>query len=1258
MFGIKYTESASIAFSFGLRVCLGFLFFLLQQNRSFAQIYPVQISTQLIPPYSAYLPDYADPSNEKMKLILQFNDFSQAQYSVKLRFEIKGNGFTLKTKSFYNPAPINLIPGQPLLFTSVDLAPYLNSSNLDFIGINQSQYEQKMALPEGYYSICVKAYDYNNPQAIQVSNEACAQAWFTLSDPPYLNFPICNTSIKPLTPQNILFQWTPMNLGSPNSGTGTEYEFSLWEFRPDTNANPNQVAQSTRPVFSTVTDQTFFNYGISEPNLNLYMKYIWRVRAKDKSGRDLFKNNGNSQICTFRYGTLQNVIGDALKITLNAHSLNHRAGQCYWTKQSAFTNYILQVRKLGTQNWFEYENVTGIEKIMNLEAGTKYESRVKGEGNGVNGEWSNVAVFQTEDEPEYKCNDQRAAYNTALPQPLAAEKAMPGLIIQSGQFDVTCSRVQSTGEPGWFKGEGYVKVFGKRIRVEWDRIYLDADACQQQGEINAVTDGIEKWLEHWDIENAEQNAIYTNGKIDTLYTKGNKICYVFQGSEEEICVPTNTNSNITVIRDGEGNEYQIRTVPPPPKVTGPLNYLTYSTDSLEASDSIKVIFEASPGQNFGFDKKVYASFIKNYEVIKLKNGKNYFVSNKSIGEGANDEVYAVITVPNNNNGAVSFKTKNGTALSVSAGPNANTAKLNGIPDGAECIYAYYNNKKVGKLNVFSLKAETKKLVLVPVNGAALPQNLAAGLNNIYKQCNTNWTITTAPNFTFDLKDGKMESASTTLLSKYSAEMKELRNAYKEKDTAYDVTAHYLFVVPAFTDPEQGGYMARGKALGFVKQGAEVKTYAHELGHGGFAFEHTFLAAEKGSTDNLMDYGNGVGMVYEQWMKSKEPPARFNWLDDEEDGQYCQFQSADNILIFELLKQLKRAYNNNVSTPITHLTNSSHISLRTENVNLAGIKYSYIAIGWQSNGPTKSSVNPRTKLVVTEEEDKGSWSGSNTYGRINIDDGIFIQVPANRRSNMEIYLKTAESKNLLLFVNGYRNNLSIDLSEFPNSMNKVFSGDIHSYWSGVDVEFMHRLNAKQVVYADGHHSINTSNHRNQAAFMASLLSLKTLNGPFVFDTLANTTGFNYRKANGSIAAHDLLNKINSGTYVFNKSSDSIYVVAHSMGFAYAQGMIETLRQAQCKVSRYYILAPENACSDKVEPSTFEEIWQYGTNEATDPPKTKDGVAPQCAVTGLPSFKRVFIPETEKRDFLNSHYICNYHWIFTLANGSRGYISKRK
>jgi len=59
-------------------------------GKAFGQTYPVQISAHLIPPYSGYLPDYADPASEKLKVILQFNDFSVPHYNLRLKFEIKG----------------------------------------------------------------------------------------------------------------------------------------------------------------------------------------------------------------------------------------------------------------------------------------------------------------------------------------------------------------------------------------------------------------------------------------------------------------------------------------------------------------------------------------------------------------------------------------------------------------------------------------------------------------------------------------------------------------------------------------------------------------------------------------------------------------------------------------------------------------------------------------------------------------------------------------------------------------------------------------------------------------------------------------------------------------------------------------------------------------------------------------------------------------------------------------------------------------
>jgi hypothetical protein len=842
----------------------------------------VQISAQLVPPYSGYLPDYADPTAEKLKVILQFNDFIQAQYNIKLRFEIKGNGFTISTKTFYNPPPITLSPGQPLLLSGADLAPYLNTNNLDFVGINQSQYQQRMALPEGYYSICIKVYDYYNNNPIQISNEACAQAWFTLSDPPYLNLPFCNTAITPLTPQNILFQWTPVNMASPNSAFNTEYVFELFECRPDSNANPNQVVLSTAPIFSTTTQQTFINYGIAEPPLNLYMKYIWRVRAKDITGRDLFKNNGYSQICTFTNGTIKNIFGNTLGLTLTARAINHRNGECTFTKQSVYSNYMLQVRKQNTTYWFNFPNTTGIERIPNLEPNTVYECRVRGEAGTLIGDWSNTEIFKTLSPPVYSCNDNTQPVNVSQ-QPLPPSKAVVGLVIQSGQFEVVTTQIQTTGQPGWYKGKGYALVFGGLpVAVEWKNIYIDSEQRQQQGIIEAMTKGIDKWLNEWDVKEAENNATYVEGELDSVYVNGNQICYSLQGNATPICVPTPTGVNVVVIRDGEGNQWNINLMPPPPKVTGPFNYFDFSNDSLSANDSVKVVFKGSIDQAYGFDEKQHVAYHDNYEIIKLKNGKSYYVPNKSINEDASDQVIATYTILDFDQSKLEFRTNSGAILQRTSENGA--FKITGIPSSATSVYAWYNNKKIGKLNIISLKSITKRLILVPVNGVA--SNITASdLNGIFKQACVNWSMSTTSSFTFNFGNDGLEVADATLFSKYSPEMRALRDAYRKKDTAYDKKAYYIFVIPSFSDPSVKGYMVRGRAVGFITSNAAATTVAHELAHGAFALEHTFPKIEKKTCNNLMDYTNKTTLIKQQWEAMRNPALLPCWEDSEENASY-------------------------------------------------------------------------------------------------------------------------------------------------------------------------------------------------------------------------------------------------------------------------------------------------------------------------------------------------------------------------------------
>jgi len=124
------------------------------------------------------------------------------------------------------------------------------------------------------------------------------------------------------------------------------------------------------------------------------------------------------------------------------------------------------------------------------------------------------------------------------------------------------------------------------------------------------------------------------------------------------------------------------------------------------------------------------------------------------------------------------------------------------------------------------------------------------------------------------------------------------------------------------------------------------------------------------------------------------------------------------------------------------------------------------------------------------------------------------------------------------------------------------------------------------------------------------------------------------------------------------------VAHSMGYAYALGMTDALKN-KIPLGRFYIIAPENACSGDINLDDFEEVWQYGANLGepnADPLEKQDVVAPQCAVRGITDLRegkggRVFIPDDEPKGFLQSHSIGNYKWIFKKDKKDYGYVKPR-
>lgn len=293
----------------------------------------------------------------------------------------------------------------------------------------------------------------------------------------------------------------------------------------------------------------------------------------------------------------------------------------------------------------------------------------------------------------------------------------------------------------------------------------------------------------------------------------------------------------------------------------------------------------------------------------------------------------------------------------------------------------------------------------------------------------------------------------------------------------------------------------------------------------------------------------------------------------------------------------------------------------------------------------------------------------------------------------------KAKRILVFVNGYRptsigqtfeENFS-DIQnkglEFPNSKNFIYDFDRFDYWqpwNKINLLIQKRINPNETYYADGHFSVTTSNYRSLINFSSTSTSYpKRCSNPkkhhcytlqnatltqFIIDNSKtmnllkmhpNKKGFYYRKFKGKIAGKNLLQIINE--IPGYSKNDTLYIVAHSMGFAYSQGMIEELR-GKINFGGYYIIAPENGKTGYVNPSEWQEIWQYGSNfnsKWRDAPCLQDGIAPQYKVQGLPDQNCVYIPKKlyYLKGFYNSHFIGNYTWVLKIEENKPGCIRKK-
>ncbi len=883
------------------------------------QVFPVQATTQLTPPYSLYLADYVESGTERLALNVFLSDIARPELSVRFRLRIVGQGITIETKPEFKPAPVFIQGGIPLRLISTDLAEYFNPNNLNFQGISRGQYGQRGMLPEGVYQFCFEVLEYN--RGVKISNTACAVAWMILNDPPLINLPRQDEKLRATSPQNVVLQWTPRHTGSPNSAFTTEYDVTMVEVWPATR-NPNDAILTSPPIYEATTSSSTVIYGPAETPLEPGRRYAWRVRARSIAGvtpMDLFKNNGYSEVFSFVYGDACD-----LPTGINTSAVSSSRFSVTWDGLFNHTSFRVRYRQVGTTNWYESNSAINSAEINGLKPGTTYEYQVAGTCGFYDGAYSTAGRVTTAPAPEtaYACSIPMDEF-TLDPTTLAGSLKV-GDIIQAGDFDVKLTKI--SGGNGTFTGEGVIEVpyFNKaRVKTEFTNIKVNKDLRMVSGAMNVtgagvdvipsgVLDLMDDLTEVLDKADSALNDIEEN--LPEQFDPNAFVADTVINVKDGVSSVYKDNDGSVVVVDKKGNETRIpagtsAAVVDPSSGKG---YLVDSKGNIHETTSeaaknagnreynLKLTFAANEQAKNGFDALAHEQLAQYYETLK----GGYNVPWKAVASQGFDPVTAKLAGKGIDLSKIHFEV-GGTTLQAPPMNNeqVTTVTVRGGADGVEegllAIYTASDTSKdevLGKLNVVSYDKISKNVVIVPVNGVELPssasaQSIQQTLNKIYGQAVADWKVSVATGITASV-GAPFDDGGTGLLSNYTGDMKTVINAYGKFQ---DDNTYYLFLIG---DAKSGngilGYMPRGKQAGFIfvpnhaRNGADISvTMAHELGHGAFNLQHTFseekISLPKGGTNNLMDYPSGLALYKYQWDKMRYPDIVVGVFEEDMDG---------------------------------------------------------------------------------------------------------------------------------------------------------------------------------------------------------------------------------------------------------------------------------------------------------------------------------------------------------------------------------------
>ncbi|MCK9451914.1 MAG: hypothetical protein M0Q90_09510 [Bacteroidales bacterium] len=286
------------------KLSIGVCLILLTAITTFAQ--SIKIIVNVIPPISNDLSSFVDNPN---KILIQVINGSAEMQSLKFHAKMTGdNGVYVNTKENYVPnQPFKLQAFETRMVNISELVDYGNSSDFDYGGIDVNQLIRTRKLPEGNYTFCLEAYNYNSPGfTMPLSDGYPAGCAYNLQlvtlDPPQIisvGMGECGDVLAPATPQLVNIMWFP----PAGLYKMIKYNIQMVEVIPSNREINDAIFTNSGPLFlDEWVQSTVFTINSTHQQLNLGAKYAFRVQAVDPEELITFRNDGYSQVCSFSWG--------------------------------------------------------------------------------------------------------------------------------------------------------------------------------------------------------------------------------------------------------------------------------------------------------------------------------------------------------------------------------------------------------------------------------------------------------------------------------------------------------------------------------------------------------------------------------------------------------------------------------------------------------------------------------------------------------------------------------------------------------------------------------------------------------------------------------------------------------------------------------------------------------------------------------------------------------------------------------------------